>query len=105
MPKKAATSPVALSRDPRTIAVARKYVWWQPPERAIDDARTLLAQVMTLGVLEDVRWLLDSVSQESLRQVLGDPPIGVFNGRSWHFWHLRLGCKPVPPLPKRPLPP
>ena len=84
--------------------MARKYVWWQSPGRTLADTRLFLAQIMTLGSVEDVRWLLSRVSEDGLREVLRDPPAGVFNARSWRYWHLRLGCDSVPELPARPLP-
>ena len=86
------------------LAMARKYVWWQPPERTLEDRRLFLAQMMTLGTVADIRWLLSRVSTSELRRVLRDPPIGIFNRRSWNFWHLRLGLTPTPALPARPLP-
>ena len=92
-----------LANDEHAAAMARKYVWWQPAERTLEDLRILLAQMMTLGTAADVRWLLSLVSPSDLRRILQDPPIGVFNRRSWNFWHLRLGLAPVP-LPKRRLP-
>ena len=92
-----------LAKDRRAETMARKYVWWQPPLRALADRRTFFAQMMTLGSVDDVRWLLARVSEEDLCGVLRDPPVGVFNGRSWNFWHLRLGCEPVPELPARTL--
>ena len=93
-----------LANDHRAQAMARKYVWWQPPDRTLAERRLFLAQVMTLGSVDDVRWLLSHVSEDRLRGVLRDPPAGVFNARSWRFWHLRLGCVPVPVLPVRPVP-
>ena len=93
-----------LANDERAAAMARKYVWWQPAERTLEDPLLLLAQMMTLGTVDDVRWLLSLVSPSDLRRVLHDPPIGVFNRRSWNFWHLRLGLTPVPELPTRRLP-
>ena len=81
--------------------MAKKYVWWQPPEPTLADARLLLAQMMTLGTADDVRWLLSVASSDDLLQVLDDPPVGVFNHRSWTFWHNRLGLEPVPDLPAR----
>ena len=92
-----------LANDEHAAAMARKYVWWQPAERTLEDPSILLAQMMTLGTAADVRWLLSLVSPPDLRRVLQDPPIGVFNRRSWNFWHLRLGLAPVP-LPTRRLP-
>ena len=38
---------------------------------------------------------------DDLRAVLRDPPVGIFNARSWSFWHLRLGFDAVPDLPRR----
>lgn len=37
---------------------------------------------MTLGVLEDVQWLLGRVSRAALRRILHDLPVGIFNERS-----------------------
>ena len=93
-----------LTGDERATAMARKYVWSQPPERTLEDQRLFLAQMMTLGTADDVRWLLSRVSDSELRRVLLDPPIGIFNRRSWNFWHLRLGLTPTPELPTRRLP-
>ena len=56
--------------------MARKYVWWQSPERTLQDRRLLLAQMMTLGTAEDVRWLVSRVSAADLRGVLSAPPVG-----------------------------
>ena len=85
-------------------ALARKYVWWQPPRQTLATPSLLAAQIMTLGVLEDVQWLLGCVSPDALRGVLRHPPVGIFNERSWRFWHLQLGVAPIPSLPARPMP-
>ncbi|MCY4026807.1 MAG: hypothetical protein OXH75_10915 [Acidobacteria bacterium] len=94
-----------LTSDDRAAAMARKYVWWQSPDRTLRDRRLLLAQMMTLGTADDVRWLVSRVSAADLRGVLSDPPVGVFNRRSWVFWRRRLGLDPEAPLPSRRLPP
>ena len=86
---------------PAARELARKYVWWQPPAATLADRRLLLAQLMTLGTVEDVRWLLSVAARDDLRAVLRDPPVGIFNARSWSFWHLRLGFDAVPDLPRR----
>ena len=85
--------------------MARKYVWWQPPERTLRERRLLLAQMMTLATVDDARWLVSNVSADELRGVLRDPPVGVLNRRSWVFWRRRLGLDPAAPLPARRLPP
>ena len=51
---------------------------------------------MTLGTADDVRWLLSRVSTSELREVLRDPPIGIFNPRSWNFWHIWLRLNAYP---------
>ena len=91
--------------DCRAAAMASKYVWWQAPRLTLADPHLLIAQLMTLGTLDDVRWLIDQVPADALRRVLRKPPIGIFNERSWRFWYLRLDCRPIPPLPVRQSPP
>ena len=93
-----------MSGDERAAAMARKYVWWQPPERTLRDRPLLLAQMMTLATADDARWLVSQVSAEELRAVLRTPPVGVLNRRSWVFWRRRLGLDPAAPLPARRLP-
>ncbi len=91
----------SLTGDERAAAMARKYVWWQPPERTLEDRRLFLAQMMTLGTVADIRWLLSRVQVSELCRILRDPPTGIFNRRSWNFRHLRLGLTPTPKLPTR----
>ena len=93
-----------LTEDSHARTMARKYVWWQSPEATLADARLFLAQLMTIGTVDDVRWLLSVASADDLRGVLRDPPAGIFNARSWSFWHLQLGLESVPDLPVRRLP-
>ena len=88
----------------RAIAMAQKYVWWKPPGETLCDPVLLVAQMMTMGTLEDVQWMLSCTSDDELRTVLRDPPVGVFNGRSWTYWHRRLNGDPIPPLPRRRVP-
>ena len=38
-----------LTDDSHARNLARKYVWWQPPEATLDDSRLFLAQPMTIG--------------------------------------------------------
>jgi len=87
--------------DPQAILMAKRYVWRQSPQDTLQDLSLLFAQMMAIGVMEDIRWLLSVTTEDDLRQVLRDPPIGFFNERAWHFWHHRLGVHPIPKLPKR----
>ncbi len=41
--------------------------------------------------------------ESALREVLANPPAGVFDPRSWSYWHVRFGLEPGE-LPRRTLP-
>lgn len=91
--------------EKRLAAIARSYIWWKPPEESLRKIPYLLARVMTYGTLEDVSWIITYFGTKQLKEVLRHPPVGVFNGRSWHFWHYWLGLAKaegdIPPLPER----
>jgi len=40
---------------PELEGLARKYVWWEEPERALERQSLLLCQLMQLGTYDDVR--------------------------------------------------
>ena len=63
-----------------------------------------LAKVMTLGTWDDVQHVQAELGKERFREVLMDAPPGVFDQRSWHYWHNVFGIHPVPLLPRRRLP-
>lgn len=83
------------------VQLARRYVWWSPPESALADRRRFVAQVMALGTWEDAHALLRLLGPEAFLEVLRSPPPGVLSARSWWFWHRRLlhrdPATPVPP--------
>ena len=85
-------------------AVAQRLFWWQSPSEAFADLRRFAAQVMSLGNWEDVQVTRRELGEECLREALRRPPPGVFDARSWCYWHAVLEIRPVPPLPQRSLP-
>lgn len=86
---------------PDLVRLARRLFWWKSPEEALRWPGRLLAQVMTLGSWDDIQVARRHWSEEEFREVLRRPPPGVFDRRSWTYWHLMLGLEPVPPLPRR----
>lgn len=84
--------------------VAKRLFWWKSPAEALADPIRFLAQVMTYGMVEDILAAQRHFSDDVFRKVLANPPAGVFDPRSWHYWHLVLGISPVPPLPTRQIP-
>jgi hypothetical protein len=86
--------------------LARKYIWWQSPERTLLDHHRLIAQVMDIGSHADVEALRSALGDDAFKLALQKARAGEFSERSWHYWHLILGVsKPraVPPLPRRQL--
>ena len=88
--------------------LAPRYVWWKTPDEAMQFPDRVAAQVMDIGLWQDVLDLIEAVGDDYLRRVLQEAEIGQLNERSWHYWHYRLGLaeygvRPVPPMPVRKL--
>lgn len=81
--------------------VAARLVWWQEPARILARPERLLAQAMVYGTADDLEVVRRFFSDEALRGVLRNPPPGVFDPRSWAYWHLMLDMGPAPELPRR----
>ena len=84
--------------------VASRLFWWKSPEEALADQNRFLAQVMTYGTIEDLAVARRHFPESAFREVLASPPAGVFDPRSWSYWHVRFGLQPSPELPRRHLP-
>lgn len=91
----------AVVPDPRLLDLATKLFWWKGPDEALADERRFLAQAMTFGSWGDMEVVVSMYGENALRAALVDAPPGVFDRRSWAYWHARLGVDPVPPLPRR----
>lgn len=84
--------------------MAKKYIWWKAPDDAIAMPVRVIAQVMNIGDFDDVRLLVECLGESYLREVVKKAEAGQFNGRSWTYWHYRLGLSQpgrVPALPVR----
>lgn len=85
-------------------ALARRMIWWKPARESLKYRGRLLAQVMASGTWEDVQVAKRHWTVEEFMAVLKDPPAGVFDRRSWVYWHGVLRVSPVPHLSERRLP-
>lgn len=90
---------------PELQALARRVVWFKSPRDAIAMPMHFIAHVLTYGTHQDVGVLRRFISDDDLREALASAPPGVFDDRSWAYWHLKLGRYPPPPLPTRVLGP
>ena len=86
------------------LRVARRVVWFQPPEDTLRDRVLFLNHAMTYGTIEELRVVRSHFDDDELRATLRRAHAGVFNARSWSYWHLMLDLGTPPPLPKRRIP-
>jgi hypothetical protein len=86
---------------PELHALARRVVWFKSPRDAIAMPAHFIAHVLTYGTHEDVGVLRRFVQDDELLEALDSAPPGVFDDRSWAYWHLKLDRYPAPPLPSR----
>ena len=92
---------IALPHTAELQAVARRVVWFDPPERALVDVVRFVAYVLTYGTHSDVSTLRRYLSKDQLREAIDHAPAGIFDARSWAYWNLMMGRYPAPPLPTR----
>ena len=85
-------------------SIAERLVWWQPADLTLRRPLRFVAQAMAIGSFEDAECVRARYGAHALERVLDDPPAGVFDARSWSYWHLVLGRASVPPLPSRRFP-
>ncbi len=89
---------------PELLRIARKVVWYDTPEKTLNDLNTFLAHLMVYGSPDDVATVRRYVPEEEFRQVLVEAPAGVFTEEAWRRWHEHFGIVPAPPLPRRRFP-
>lgn len=82
--------------------IAKDLFWWQPPDVALASPRRFLAQVMTLGTWDEVQSVKNAFGWDAFRDALLNAPPGVFDGRSWAYWHAFFGL-PEAEMPRRSL--
>jgi hypothetical protein len=91
----------ALPATPALLQVARRVIWFEEPAVALADPVQFLAHVMVFGTVEDLAALRGIVGMADYGEVLDDAPPGIFDARSWAYWHLVCNRRPEPPLPVR----
>lgn len=81
--------------------LARRIIWFEPPEDALRDTVRFVAYAMSHATFEDMQIIRSKLSDDDLRQVLANAPPGIIDPRSWAYWHVILGQYPYPPMPAR----
>ena len=70
--------------------MASRYLWWKPIEKSGFAMTRKIAQIMHLGVYEDIRRLEELLGEDVLAEVMQNSEPGWFDDRSWDFWRGRL---------------
>jgi hypothetical protein len=86
---------------PETLQVARRLIWFEPPERALADPARFIAYAMTYARHEDMRVIRRFVSDDDFREALDHAPPGIVDPRSWAYWNAKMGRYPPPSMPRR----
>jgi hypothetical protein len=87
-----------------TLKVASNVIWFEPPERALDEPIRFLSYLMTYGTLDEVLVVMRYLDLDDFREALERAPPGIFDDRSWNYWNLMTDRYPAPPLPRRIIP-
>lgn len=96
-------TPIPLT--PETAALARRIVWFEEPAEALADPVRFLAYALERATHEDMRALRRHIGEADIAEALSKAPPGIIGGRSWAYWHARIGQHPPPPMPARRFPP
>lgn len=90
------------------LTLARRYIWWQPPEESAQNPDRVPVQVMDIGTLEDCKKILADAGADHLKRILQNARPGQLRPKAWNFWHivLDLAATPaaIPMLPTRRMP-
>lgn len=89
---------------PDLLALAERIIWFKSPEAALNDQLRFLAYLMTYGTWDDITVARRHFTEADFDEALTKAPPGIFDPRSWAYWHLLAGRYPPPPLPRRVIP-
>jgi len=91
-----------VNSDDQLACTAKKLMWWQDPSVSLARPARFIMQVMTLGTWSDVQSVREVFGWEAFREALLKAEPGVFDKRSWVYWHAVFGL-PERDLPRRSL--
>jgi hypothetical protein len=86
-----------------TEALARRLVWFEPPEEALSDTFRFVAYALARATHEDMKLVRSFLSDADLSEALDHAPPGIIDPRSWAYWNIKLGRDPAPAMPRRQL--
>jgi hypothetical protein len=91
-----------LTATPELAVIAARIIWFEEPGQALADPVRFLSYAMRYGTAADIVALGSAgIGLDDYREALERAPAGIFDRRSWTYWHLKCGYPAVPPLPER----
>jgi hypothetical protein len=90
-----------LPLNPETEALARRLVWFEPPETAMAIMPRFLAYAFARATHHDMKLIRTYLTDDDLREALDHAPPGIIDARSWAYWNSKLGRYPAPAMPVR----
>ncbi len=94
---------IKLPHTEQNLDLARRLVWFEAPEQALNHPIRFLAYAFRYGRASDMAQLRSYLSDEDFRYALRNAPPGIIDPRSWEYWHLMFDLDPEP-MPQRRLP-
>jgi hypothetical protein len=89
-----------MSANEQLAQIAQRMIWWKTPEETLAWPARFIMQVMTRGRWDDVLFVQGVYGKEAFKEALLHAEPGVFDMKSWTYWHTVFGL-PVGPLPQR----
>ena len=86
-----ATTVESAATDSDLTTIARRTIWFEPPEKALADRPRFLAYAFRFASAEDMATLRSALGDDALRDALDRAPPGIIDARSRAYWGLMLG--------------
>jgi hypothetical protein len=83
----------AIPLTPLTLDLARRIIWFEPPDHALADPIRFMAYAMTYARHEDMRIIRGFISDDDMREALDRAPPGIIDPRSWAYWNSKMGIR------------
>lgn len=90
-----AATPTQPPHSPELLALAKRVVWFKPPESTLANDVFFLNHLMVYRTADDLTVARRRYDDHDFRRALRDALPGIFDARSWAYWHARLGMDPL----------
>jgi hypothetical protein len=87
--------------DETLLKLAESVVWFKKPEDTLKNKTHFLNYLMTYGSEEDIFIAYKYYTQKDFKESLLKAIPGIFDVKSWNYWHIILDMTSTPPLPHR----